>query len=103
MHYYAICVLLEVGKATSPTTNEDKTMADIHNERVEHWDDERDIDNGIIVTLRYGWSFEPCEHSGVKGFDTTREANSAIRSATRCECIECSKNPYYVRRLINRG
>ena len=61
------------------------------NKRIEFWDDERDADNGIIVTLHYGWSFENGEHSGVRGFDTLTEAREAtkIKNLNRCHCDEC--------------
>lgn len=58
-------------------------------ERVEFWDlDEPDT---IIVTLHYGWSFEPpgCGHEGVYGFDTVREAKVAIKNSYPCDCEEC--------------
>lgn len=43
---------------------------------VEHWDDERDIGNGIIVTLVHGaYFYDDC---GVMGFDTPKQANAAI-------------------------
>lgn len=44
---------------------------------VEHWDDERAIGNGIIVTLRPGHFFY--DDCGVQGFDTQREASAAVR------------------------
>ena len=44
---------------------------------VEHWDDERAIGNGIIVTLRPGHFFY--DDGGVMGFDTVTEARSAVR------------------------
>lgn len=44
---------------------------------VEHWDDERAIGNGIIVTLRPGHFFY--DDCGVQGFDTEREARAAVR------------------------
>ena len=44
---------------------------------VEHWDDERGIGNGIIVTLLPGHFFY--DDCGVMGFDTVREARTAIR------------------------
>ncbi|MBU7589984.1 MAG: hypothetical protein KAF42_12300 [Sphingopyxis terrae] len=43
----------------------------------EHWDDERGIGNGIIVTLLPGHLFY--DDCGVMGFDTVREARDAIR------------------------
>lgn len=58
--------------------------------RVEFWDDERCYGNGIIVTLNWGWSFEPCEHQGVRGFDLVSEAKEAVRKgAYPCACNEC--------------
>jgi len=59
--------------------------------RVEFWDFDEPEAQGGIVTLHYGWSFEPpaCGHCGVKGFDTIKEAKEAIRSAYKCDCDEC--------------
>lgn len=51
---------------------------------VAHWDDERDIGNGIIVTLHHGHFFY--DDCGVMGFDTVRVAHEALRSvAARLE------------------
>jgi hypothetical protein len=41
---------------------------------IEHIDDERDLDNGIIVTLKDGWFFKDDPRCGVRGFDTISEA-----------------------------
>ena len=61
--------------------------------KIEYWDDERDIGNGIIVTLHYGWSFEYNSHEGVVGFDTVKEAEHAVRKQTyQCNCKECETN-----------
>ena len=47
---------------------------------VEHWDDERGIGNGIVVTLKPGaFFYDDC---GVMGFDTPKEARAAIDNAT---------------------
>lgn len=46
---------------------------------VEHWDDERAIGNGIIVTLRPGHFFY--DDCGVMGFDTVTQARNAVREA----------------------
>lgn len=43
---------------------------------VEHWDDERNVGNGIIVTLKPGYFFY--DDCGVKGFDTVKEAKADI-------------------------
>lgn len=58
---------------------------------IEYWDDERSIGNGVLVTLAYGWSFEPREHAGVRGFDTITEARreSAKKSIYPCACDIC--------------
>ena len=58
--------------------------------KVEHWDDERDAGNGIIVTLNWGWGFDRQEH--VRGFDTVMEAKQGVRGAIRCDCAECQKH-----------
>ena len=47
---------------------------------VEHWDDERKLGNGIIVTLKPGHFFY--DDCGVMGFDGLREARAAIAKAT---------------------
>ena len=65
------------------------------NRAIEHWDDERASDGGIVVTLHYGWSFDPKPyHEGVRGFDTVREAKqaTAIKNLSRCDCALCSKH-----------
>jgi hypothetical protein len=43
---------------------------------IAHADDERDLDNGIIVTLSDGWCFKDDPTCGVRGFDTLSEAKS---------------------------
>ncbi|WP_157016862.1 hypothetical protein [Mesorhizobium xinjiangense] len=48
---------------------------------VEHWDDERELGNGIIVTLRLGHFFY--DDCGVMGFDAVKDALSAIRELAR--------------------
>lgn len=50
---------------------------------VEHWDDERPIGNGIVVTLIPGHFFY--DDCGVMGFDTVREARDAIFAVARRE------------------
>ncbi len=39
-----------------------------------HVDDERNLDNGIIVMLRDGWEYCDDPGCGTRGFDTFREA-----------------------------
>lgn len=57
--------------------------------RIEHWDDERNIGNSLIVTLKTGWRFEQAgEH--VRGFDTVKEAMADVRQALPCACSGCA-------------
>jgi hypothetical protein len=44
-------------------------------------DDERAIGNGVIITLRQGWSFDPMQDNRVAGEDTPREALALVQSA----------------------
>lgn len=50
--------------------------------RVEIVDDEREIGNGIIVTLRQGYSFDPMTDNRVRGADTISEALSMVEYAS---------------------
>jgi hypothetical protein len=56
---------------------------------VEFWDDERSYGNGIIITLKWGWSFENHYHEGVRGFDTPKETKEALKNIYPCNCKEC--------------
>jgi hypothetical protein len=58
-------------------------------QRVEHWDFDEPENPGGIITLHYGWSFEPNCHEGVCGFDTKKEARAAVKGAYKCNCQEC--------------
>lgn len=58
--------------------------------RVEHWDDERDNDNSLIVSLKAGWRF-PAVECHTQGFDTVRDAIDGLRESKPCECTECLK------------
>lgn len=50
--------------------------------RVKLVEDERAIGNGIIVTLRAGWHYDPLDYeSRVRGDDTVTEALAAVRRA----------------------
>lgn len=59
--------------------------------RVEHWDDEREIGNSLIVTLRRGWRFssDPFIPVHVEGYDTVKAAQAGVRSALPCKCERC--------------
>lgn len=63
----------------------------MNRQRVEHWDDERADGNSLIVTLKAGWRFAYSDVIHVMGFDTKREANSAVKSAVKCACEDCKK------------
>jgi hypothetical protein len=43
---------------------------------IAHIDDERELGNSIIVTLKEGWYFADDPNCGVKGFDTIKELKS---------------------------
>ena len=47
--------------------------------RVEFVDDERDCGNGVIVTLRQGWTFDPMCDNRVVGENTVSEALARVR------------------------
>jgi hypothetical protein len=50
--------------------------------RVEIADDERGIGNGVIVTLREGWTFDPVDpENRVRGEDTASEMLKSVRAA----------------------
>jgi hypothetical protein len=50
--------------------------------RVEIVDDERGIGNGVIVTLKQGWTFDTAFDNRVRGEDTIREMLDSVKRAT---------------------
>ena len=50
-------------------------------ERVELVDDERGLGNGIIVTMKEGWTMDPIQDNRVFGADTIKEALETVRMA----------------------
>lgn len=48
---------------------------------IAHIDDERNIDNSIIVTLKEGWFFKDENNCGVRGFDTIKELKEGTHSS----------------------
>ena len=48
--------------------------------RVEIVDDERSSGNGVIITLRQGWTFDASADNRVAGEDTVSEALKLLRS-----------------------
>lgn len=66
-------------------------MARTFNHKILFYDDERDLGNAIIVTLRHGWRFDTSgsiEH--VQGFNNEREVDRAVRDAVPCTCNDCN-------------
>jgi len=57
--------------------------------RIEEWDDEREIGNSLIVSLKPGWAFNPSEREHVRGFDTVADAMRGVRESKPCTCEEC--------------
>ena len=59
-------------------------------DRIEHWDDERECGNSLILTLKPGWMF-PDTECHTQGVDTVKEAIVALRDSVECHCPECVK------------
>lgn len=61
--------------------------------KILHWDDERKLGNGIIVTTKQGWAFEPHADERValhvKGFELVKDARSKMKCVKRCQCSRC--------------
>lgn len=64
-------------------SNRNRSTFDQHclSPRVEFVDDERSIGNGVIITLRQGWTFDPLQDNRVSGADTVTKALAMVRSA----------------------
>lgn len=66
------------------TTNLERLRGD---RRVDIVDDERNSGNGngngVIVTLRQGWSFDPLQDNRVMGADTVTEACALLARAQK--------------------
>ena len=60
------------------TTNMDKLR---RHSRVELVDDERGSGNGVIVTLKAGWTFDLLHDNRVSGEDTPALALAAVKMA----------------------
>ena len=62
-----------------------------YRDRIQFWDDERNMGNGIIVTLHYGWHMgDPGCH--VFGEDTVASAIKYLQFSAPCSCEECNEN-----------
>ena len=57
-------------------------------------DDERDLEHGIFIMLKYGWKFasDPLRPEHYLSFDTWKACNDAIKDARPCTCSECEQN-----------
>ena len=53
---------------------------------IAHIDDERDIGNSIIVTLKSGWKFKDGEQEGVRGYDTMKDLRQDTSKANVEQC-----------------
>ena len=51
-------------------------------QRIDFVDDERDIGNGVIVTLKRGWTFDALTDNRVAGADTPSDAIYMVKNAT---------------------
>jgi hypothetical protein len=51
--------------------------------KVEEVSDERGIGNGVIVTLKKGWTFDPSFDNRVLGEDTVLELTVRVKQAPR--------------------
>lgn len=57
---------------------------------IDHWDDERHIGNGIIITLKSGYYWSHDSHGlHVMGFDTVQEAIENLPAIEKCDCSLC--------------
>lgn len=59
--------------------------------KVLHWDDERHLGNGYIITLKPGWRWEEWDTSHVRGFDTQAEIMDDLKYVVKCDCQVCKE------------
>jgi nitrogen fixation protein len=60
--------------------------------RIMFWDDERDIGNALIITLKDGWKFTQGDALHVCGVDTVQDALAALRGTMACDCDGCVRS-----------
>lgn len=72
------------------TQNIPRSVPKKYQPRIAHWDDERDCDNSLIVSLKPGWRF-PTAECHTQGFDNVRGAVEGLRETEPCGCEECHK------------
>lgn len=63
-----------------------------YRDRIQFWDDERDVDHGYIITLHYGWTVDPIGHQGVFGEDTLKDVLYQLSMSRPCDCPTCQAN-----------
>ena len=76
-----VCVKFPLQLNLLPLTSTMKTLQ--KRSWIRHIDDERSIDNGIIISLQKGWAFESDPSCSVMGFDTMSDAIAG----TKRDCI----------------
>lgn len=60
---------------------------------VEHIDSAGEHGDGCIITLHYGWTFEPSEHEGVRGLETRADALKTTQNEVYpCTCETCTEH-----------
>ena len=75
------CVKFPLQPNLLPLTTTMKTLQ--KRSWIKHIDDERSVDNGIIISLQKGWTFESDPSCSVMGFDTMSDAIAG----TKRDCI----------------
>lgn len=62
--------------------------------KVLDWSDERSCGDPIMVTIAYGWAYDPDPDfrsaSHVRGFDNAKEFLKAAKDIAPCNCLRCS-------------
>ena len=81
-----LCVKFPLQPNLLPLTTTMKTLQ--KRSWIKHIDDERSIDNGIIISLQKGWAFESDPSCSVMGFDTISDAIAG----TRRDCVIAAAN-----------
>jgi len=56
----------------------------------EHYDDERNIGNGIIVTLKRGFQWGDDKNCHVRGFDSVADLRDDLWMIRHCDCDYCT-------------
>lgn len=59
--------------------------------RIWFWDDERNIGNSIIITLKDGWCCGTEQGLHTIAGDSIKEAITALKDTAICNCKDCVK------------